>query len=100
MGLPRLRQAVVHLHQTRDRDGDGIFYFYAPQRCHDGEYMQSSPIVSIRRCLSAVLDRRGRGNRGKSILMTLHSDYEVQMPHDTAEHLAVELETTRAGGGP
>jgi len=87
----RTRKSVVYLHHTRDRDGDLIFYFTDAQHIADGTFLQSSPLVGIRRSWSAVLDHQGRGNLGKYILATRNTEYEVQMPHDKAAHLALEL---------
>jgi hypothetical protein len=83
---------VVYLHHTRDRDGDVVFYFLERERGGD-QPLQSSPIVSIKRGVSAVLDVKGRGNLGRYTLVTQNTEYEVQMPHDKADHLARELAT-------
>jgi hypothetical protein len=88
---PQTRKAVTYLHHTRDRDGDVIFYFLDPERPTGNQVMQSSPVLGLSRCLSAVLDPEGRGNVGKYIITTQNTCYEVQMPRDKAEHLLREV---------
>jgi hypothetical protein len=85
------RQCVVYVHHTRDRDGDVILYFTDMRNDSGQAPFQSSPVVSIRRSTSAVLDRNGQGGLGKYIITTQNTDYEVQMPHELAKHLAREL---------
>jgi hypothetical protein len=92
----RKRQCVVYVHHTRDSDGDVILYFRDMRICGGHALVQSSPIVSIRRGTSAVVDRQGQGGLGKYIITTQHTEYDVQMPHDRADHLARELRTRSA----
>jgi hypothetical protein len=87
----RIRRSVVYRHHTRDRDGDVILYFLDMRIGGGRALLQSSPVVAIRKSPSAVLDRTGRGGLGKYLISTRHTDYEVQMPHDRAEHLTREL---------
>ena len=87
----KTRRIVLYVHHSRDRDGDIVFFFKDMQIGGGHALVQSSPVVSIRRSRSAVLDLRGRGGLGKYLIETQRSLYEVQMPHDRAEHLAREL---------
>ncbi len=90
-GTPQERKCVLYLHHERDSDGDLIFYFIDPSRGSAGEILQSSPIVEIRRSLSAVIDLKGDGEVGKYVILTRHSAYEVQMPRRRAEQMARAL---------
>jgi hypothetical protein len=92
----RDRRQVVYLHHTRDKDGDVILYFV--DRPHTGEQvMQSSPVTAIRRLSSAVIDLEGHGAMAKYLISTAHTDYEVQMAKDKADHLATEVGGTIPG---
>jgi hypothetical protein len=84
------RKLVLYVHHTRDTDGDIILLFTDP-RDAGRSLRKSSQVVSLRRLLSAVHDPQGRGNLAKYLIVTQNSEYEVQMPRDTAEHLAREL---------
>jgi hypothetical protein len=84
------RKQVLYVHHTRDADGDVVFYF-VDARDAGRALRQSSPVVSLRRLLSAVFDPQGRGNLAKYLIVTQNSEYEVQMPRDKAQHLAQEL---------
>jgi hypothetical protein len=86
---PRTRKHVQYLHHTRDADGDVIFYFVDPQM--GDEVRQSSPVVGLRRLPSPVLDVQGSGDLVKYLIATQNTDYEVQLPHQKAAHLALEL---------
>jgi hypothetical protein len=86
------RQSVVYVHHTRDCDGDVILYFRDTRTPGGQPPLQSSPVISIRRSPSAVVDCAGRGGLGKYILTTQNSDYEIQIAHDLARHIIRELE--------
>jgi hypothetical protein len=81
---------VIYLHHTRDRDGEVVFYFLDHERSGE-EPLQSSPVCSIRRCHSAVLDLSGHGSLGRYHIATQNTLYEVQLSLDKADHLAREL---------
>lgn len=88
----RLRRTVLYLHHTRDADGDVVFYFVDPTRCGDGEFLQSSPVVRLRRLSGPVLERdQVQAGRGKYLIVTQNTDYEVQLSHERAAHLAREV---------
>jgi hypothetical protein len=84
------RNPVLYMHHTRDADGDVVFFFVHP-RDAGRSLRKSSPVVGLRRLLSAVHDPDGRGNLAKYLIVTRNSEYEVQMSRDTAQHLAREL---------
>jgi hypothetical protein len=89
MLAPRPRKLVQYLHHTRVRDGDVVFFFVDP---HMGNNLrQSSRVVGLRRLPGPVLDVQGSGDLIKCLIATLNTDYEVQLPHQKADHLAVEL---------
>jgi hypothetical protein len=93
---------VVYLHHTRDRDGEVVFFFLDHERSAE-EPLQSSPVTSIRRCHSAVVDRAGHGALGRYQIATQNTLYEVQLPLDKTDHIARELggfkvDSPKAGG--
>lgn len=90
MSATRVPKPVLYVHHTRDADGDVVCFFVDPQD-PAGELRQSSPVARLRMAGSAVLDRAGRDDLGKYVLSTQNSDYEVQLSHERAEHLAWEL---------
>ena len=99
--MTAIRKPVIYLHHTRDADGDVIFFFIDP-RDPGAAVRQSSPVRSLRRASSAVLDLHGHGSLATYILATANSEYQVQLPRDTANHLAAELAgplSGRGGGG-
>jgi hypothetical protein len=90
MAASEAPKPVVYLHHTRDRDGEVVFFFLDRERNGD-EPLQSSPVNTIRRCRSAVLDLKGHGSLGRYLITTQNTLYEVQLPLDKADHLAQEL---------
>lgn len=89
-------RAVTYLHHTRDAEGDVVFFFTDAAAADRQAVLQSSPVQGLRRVATAVIDRRGHGDLARYRITTEHTEYDVQMPADKADHLALELGLTLA----
>lgn len=99
MQTSRAPVPVLYLHHTRDADGDVLFYFVDPARCGDGDVLQSSPIVGLKRLPALVVQREGvAAGKGRYLISTANTDYAVQLSHERAAHLARELGLPGAPG--
>jgi hypothetical protein len=87
-GSPR---SIVYAHHTRDRDGDFILLFRDLASPDPQALVRSSPVLSVRRTLAAVLDSEGRGDLVSVEVTTAHSVYTLTMPWRLFLHLQREL---------
>ena len=82
---------VNYLHHTRDKDGDVLLFFTDPAATDPQAILQSSPITGLRKIPNAVIDTTGRGNLCRFLVVTAHTDYEITIAREKADHLSLEV---------
>lgn len=98
MPATRTRRRAIYIRHIQDQDGDLILHFVDPIRCPRGTFLSSSPVVGIRRVLSAVLDTQDDQSLSRYLVSTENSDYEVEMRRSEAVDLAAALRSKVVAG--